>query len=147
MFVEKIWSSKLKKYIFRKITKSNSSFSSNNFKILSINAKLYEKETGKKLNKDKVISKNKIFFTRNQYFKFCKILNDDRIIVSSNTSLYKNMISQELDSEINIKSKNCIPSKYELIVNLNVLKLSKNHLFTVEVHFEHPLIHILKSDF
>ena len=54
---------------------------------------------------------------------------------------------KELDSEINIKSKNCIPSKYELIVNLNVLKLSKNHLFTVEVHFEYPLIHILKSDF
>ena len=88
-----------------------------------------------------------MFFTRNQYFEFCKIINDYRIIVSSNISSYKNMISQELDSEINIRNKNCISSKYELIVNLNVLKLSKNHLFIAEVHFEHTLIHILSSDF
>ena len=58
-----------------------------------------------------------MFFTRNQYFEFCKIISDDRIIVSSNISSYKNMISQELDSEINIKNKNCISSKYKLIIN------------------------------
>ena len=43
--------------------------------------------------KDKIISQDPRSFVTNQKFKICKITNDDRIMASSNTSSYKNMIS------------------------------------------------------
>ena len=57
------------------------------------------------------------------------------------------MISQDLNSEINIKDENCIHSKKELINISKFGKLSKNHSFIVETCFEHTLIHILKGEY
>ena len=54
------------------------------------------------------------------------------------------MISQDLNSEINIKDENCIHPKKELINISKFGKLSKNHLFIVEAH---TLIHILKGEY
>ena len=67
-------------------------------------------------------------------------------MASTNTSVYKNMISQDLNSEFNIKGENYIHSKNELIKNSKFGKLSKNHSFIVEACFEHTLIHILKIE-
>ena len=57
------------------------------------------------------------------------------------------MISQDLNSEINIKGENYIHSKNELIKNSKFGKISNNHSFTVEACFEHTLIHIIKSEY
>ena len=61
-----------KKRIFIEITKSNSSFRTNHFKVSRITAKLCENESGKKVNKDKMISNDQRFFVRNQEYKFVK---------------------------------------------------------------------------
>ena len=61
------------------ITKSNSSFRNNHFKVSRITAKIYEIETGKKINKDKIISNNLRSSVRNHKPEICKITNDNRI--------------------------------------------------------------------
>ena len=68
-------------------------------------------------------------------------------MVSINASSYKNMISQDLNSEINTKGKTYIHSKNELINNSKFGKFSKNHSFIVKVCLEHTLIHILKREY
>ena len=77
------------------ITKSNSSFKTNNFKVSRITAKLYEKESGKIVKKDKIISTYERSSVKNQEHKICNITNNERILASSNTNSYKNMISQD----------------------------------------------------
>jgi len=129
------------------ITKSNSSFKTNNFKVSRITAKLYEKESGKIVKKDKIISTYERSSVKNQEHKICNITNNERILASSNTNSYKNMISQDLSNEKNLQGKKYIPSKNELIKNSKFGKLSNNHLFTVEACFEHTLIHIIKSEY
>ena len=62
-----------KKRSFIEIIKNNSRFCKNNFKVLRITATLYEKEIGKKVNKDKIISNDPRSFARNQNFNICKI--------------------------------------------------------------------------
>ena len=47
----------------------------------------------------------------------------------------------------NLKGKNSIHSKCELIINSKFVKLSKNHSFTVVACFEHTLIHIIKRGY
>ena len=101
----------MKKRTFTKITNSNSSFRTNHFKVSRITAKLYEKESGKKLNKVKIISNDQKYFVRNQDHKICKTTNNDRILASSNTNSYKTMISQDLNNEKNLQGKKYIPSK------------------------------------
>ena len=57
------------------------------------------------------------------------------------------MISQDLNNKKKSQGKKYIPSKNELILNSKCGKLSKNHSFTVEVCFEHTLVHIIKSEY
>ena len=68
-------------------------------------------------------------------------------MASTNVISYKNSISQDINSEININGKTYIPSKNELIKNWKFGKLSNNHSFIVEACFEHTLMHILKSEY
>ena len=72
-----------KKRPISEITKSNSSFKTNRFKMSRISAKIYERETGIKVNKDKIISNDE------KKSKICKITNDDRILASTNNKSYK----------------------------------------------------------
>ena len=129
------------------ITKSNYSFRTNHFKVSRITAKNYEKESGKKVKKDKIISPYERSSVRNQEHKICNISNNERILASSNTNSYKNMISQDFSNEKNLQGNKYIPSKNELIKSSKFGKLSNNHSFTVEACFEHTLIHIIKSKY
>ena len=78
-----------KKRPISEITKSISSFRTNSFKTSRISAKINEKETGIKVNKDKIISTDDTSFVKNKKSKICKIGNDDRILVSANVISYK----------------------------------------------------------
>ena len=88
--------------------------------------------------KNKIISQDPRSFVTYQKFKICKITNDDRIMASSNTSSYKKMISQDLNSEIIMKGKNNIHLKNKLVITSKFGKLSKNHSFTVEACLSIP---------
>ena len=109
-----------KKRSITEITKSNSSFKTNHFKVSRITAKLYEKESGKIVKLDKIISTYDRSSVRNQEHKICNITNNERILASSNTNSYKNIISQDLSNEKNLQGKKYIPSKNELIKKQNL---------------------------
>ena len=50
--------------------------------------KYIKKETGTKVNKDKIISNDPRFFVRNKKPEIGKITNDNRILSSTNASSY-----------------------------------------------------------
>ena len=54
------------------ITKRNSSCRTNHFKVLRITAKIYEKEIGNKVSKDKIISNDPRSFVNNKSMRLAK---------------------------------------------------------------------------
>ena len=142
----------------------------NKFKVSKVTAKIYKKSIGITVNKDKLQDQNHTKIKSqpidglNECYKNIT-KEEQRLAITSDCTA--NMTNKELKNSVNIKEcatkiyldtvtdninknikgKQHIPTKHEIMKSSTFGKPSIEHSFTSEAYFEHVTIFILKSGF